>query len=105
MNEDLFSPIIEVLKKNNGRYNLLDSAILEMFEYICSEDLIPLIIHIVNQFGSELESIEYVNTFKNMKQKQADALNVASPLLPIDNALKGRSSPDTDRLSRSPPDE
>lgn len=70
MNEDLFSPIIQVLKNNNGRYNLLDSAILEMFEFILSEDLLPLINHILTNFGTFLESIEYVNTFKVMRQKR-----------------------------------
>lgn len=70
MNEDLFSPIIQVLKNNNGRYNLLDSAILEMFEYIVSEDLHALMGHILTNYGPFLESIEYVNTFKAMRQKK-----------------------------------
>lgn len=70
MNEDLFSPIIQVLKNNNGRYNLLDSAILEMFEFIQSEELLPLMNHILTNFGTFLESIDYVNTFKVMRQKR-----------------------------------
>lgn len=74
MNEDLFSPIIQVLKNNNGRYNLLDSAILEMFEFIQNEDLLPLMEHILTNFGPFLESIDYVNTFNVMRQKK-DALH------------------------------
>ena len=31
---NLFAPVIDALISNNGRYNLLDSAILEMFEFI-----------------------------------------------------------------------
>ena len=31
---NLFAPVIDALVSNNGRYNLLDSAILEMFEFI-----------------------------------------------------------------------
>ncbi|KAG8307799.1 SMEK 2, suppressor of mek1 (Dictyostelium) [Homalodisca vitripennis] len=31
---NLFSPVVDAFLRNNGRYNLLDSAILEMFEYI-----------------------------------------------------------------------
>lgn len=31
---NLFSPVIDALMDNKGRYNLLDSAILEMFEFI-----------------------------------------------------------------------
>ena len=31
---NLFAPVVDTLVCNNGRYNLLDSAILEMFEFI-----------------------------------------------------------------------
>jgi len=31
---NLFAPVVDALVSNNGRYNLLDSAILEMFEFI-----------------------------------------------------------------------
>ena len=31
---NLFAPVVDALVGNNGRYNLLDSAILEMFEFI-----------------------------------------------------------------------
>jgi protein phosphatase-4 regulatory subunit 3 len=31
---NLFAPVIDAFVRNNGRYNLLDSAILEMFEFI-----------------------------------------------------------------------
>lgn len=70
MSEDLFSPIISVLKSNNGRYNLLDSAILEMFEYIQNEEILPLMDHVLTNFGPFLESIDYVSTFKLMRQKK-----------------------------------
>jgi len=30
----LFKPVIDALLRNKGRYNLLDSAIIEMFEFI-----------------------------------------------------------------------
>lgn len=59
-----------MLKDNNRRYNLLDSAILELFEYIQSEELITLINHILNEYGPFLDSIDYVNTFKMMRQKK-----------------------------------
>lgn len=31
---NLFKPVVDAFLNNNGRYNLLDSAILEMFEFI-----------------------------------------------------------------------
>ena len=33
---NLFAPVIDALVKNNGRYNMMDSAICEMFEHIRS---------------------------------------------------------------------
>lgn len=59
-----------MLKKNNRRYNLLDSAILEMFEYIQSEDLISLMNHVLTEYGPFLDSIDYVSTFRMMRQKK-----------------------------------
>ena len=70
MAEDLFSPIISVFKNNNGRYNLLDSAILEMFEFIVNESQILLMDHLITNFGPFLESIDYVKTFVIMKGKK-----------------------------------
>lgn len=34
VNSNLFAPVVDAFVRNNGRYNLLDSAIIEMFEYI-----------------------------------------------------------------------
>nr|XP_053652777.1 serine/threonine-protein phosphatase 4 regulatory subunit 3-like [Cherax quadricarinatus] len=34
INSNLFAPVVDAFVRNNGRYNLLDSAIIEMFEYI-----------------------------------------------------------------------
>lgn len=31
---NLFGPVVEALKRNKGRYNLLDSAIIELFEFL-----------------------------------------------------------------------
>lgn len=32
--DNLFTPVFDAFVRNNGRYNLLDSVILEMFEFI-----------------------------------------------------------------------
>lgn len=67
---NLFDPIIQVLKANKGRYNLLDSAILEMFEFIQREEIVNLMDNILNKFGAYLEQIDYVDTFKIMRTKR-----------------------------------
>ncbi len=33
-NKNLFGPIVETFKANKRRYNLLNSALIELFEYI-----------------------------------------------------------------------
>ncbi|KAK7578089.1 hypothetical protein V9T40_010294 [Parthenolecanium corni] len=66
---NLFKPVVDAFLNNNGRYNLLDSAIVEMFEFIKVEDMKSLIMYIVETFGKLLESVEYVQTFKMLRLK------------------------------------
>lgn len=73
VSEDLFSPIIEVFRENQGRYNLLDSAIIELFESIQGSDFIDLMNYTLQKFGDYLEQIDYVDTFKTLKNMR-DAL-------------------------------
>lgn len=66
---NLFKPVIDAFFNNNGRYNLLDSAIIEMFEFIKIEDIRSLIRHIVEVYGKRLETVDYVQTFKVIRLK------------------------------------
>jgi len=66
---NLFAPVIDALVKNNGRYNMMDSAICEMFEHIRSEDIKSLSTHVVENFGQIVDKVIYVNTFKALRQK------------------------------------
>uniref|UniRef100_A0A6Q2YF43 Serine/threonine-protein phosphatase 4 regulatory subunit 3 n=1 Tax=Esox lucius TaxID=8010 RepID=A0A6Q2YF43_ESOLU len=64
---NLFEPVISTLLDNGTRYNLLNSAIIELFEFIKVEDIKSLIAHIIDNYYKALESIEYVQTFKGLK--------------------------------------
>ncbi|PIO33132.1 hypothetical protein AB205_0221460, partial [Aquarana catesbeiana] len=66
---NLFEPVINALLDNGTRYNLLNSAIIELFEFIRVEDIKSLTAHIVENFYKALEPIEYVQTFKGLKTK------------------------------------
>ncbi|KAM8946875.1 serine/threonine-protein phosphatase 4 regulatory subunit 3B isoform 1-T1 [Pelodytes ibericus] len=66
---NLFEPVINALLDNGTRYNLLNSAIIELFEFIRVEDIKSLTSHIVENFYKALEPIEYVQTFKGLKTK------------------------------------
>ncbi|BET01487.1 unnamed protein product [Nesidiocoris tenuis] len=64
---NLFAPVIDTFIQNNGRYNLLDSAILEMFEFIKLEDIKSLMTHVVETHGKVLDEVSYVQTFKGLR--------------------------------------
>ena len=57
---NLFAPVVEALMSNYDRYNLLNSAILEMFEFIKIEDIKSLCNHVVENFSTTLNKITYV---------------------------------------------
>ncbi|CAL4072320.1 unnamed protein product [Meganyctiphanes norvegica] len=63
VNSNLFAPVVDAFVRNNGRYNLLDSAIIEMFEYIKVEDIKSLWMNVVEKFGTKLTNVDYVQTF------------------------------------------
>lgn len=81
---NLFAPIVEALEANNGRYNLLDSAIIELFEFIRTEEIRALCMHIIDNFGKKLEKVTYVRTFRGLKlqfEQHTDRIKDSSPTL------------------------
>lgn len=64
---NLFAPVVDAFIRNNGRYNLLESAILELFEFIKVEDIKSLCTYVVENFTKIFDEIEYVQTFKHLK--------------------------------------
>ncbi|GAB1302952.1 Protein PPP4R3C [Apodemus speciosus] len=67
--KNLFEPVVNVFMLNGTRYNMLNSAIIDLFEFIREEDIKSLIANIVEKFFMAFESIEYVQTFKGLKTK------------------------------------
>ncbi|NXM92600.1 P4R3B phosphatase, partial [Oenanthe oenanthe] len=66
---NLFEPVVNAVLDNRNRYNLLNSALLELFEFIRMEDIQFLIAHIVENFSDALESLKYIHTFQRLKTK------------------------------------
>uniref|UniRef100_A0AAG5CUM4 Serine/threonine-protein phosphatase 4 regulatory subunit 3-like central domain-containing protein n=1 Tax=Anopheles atroparvus TaxID=41427 RepID=A0AAG5CUM4_ANOAO len=66
---NLFEPVVEAFIRNNGRYNLLESAILELFEFIKLEDIKSLYTYFVESFGRNFDDVQYVQTFKTLRSK------------------------------------
>lgn len=83
VNGNLFTYVIEAFKANNGRYNLLDSAIIELFEFIRAEEIKTLSTHIIEEHGRYLDRIDYVRTFKQLRQQyeqHQDRLSTKGPV-------------------------
>ncbi|RWS28493.1 serine/threonine-protein phosphatase 4 regulatory subunit 3A-like protein [Leptotrombidium deliense] len=91
MSGNLFEPIIDSFKANNGRYNLMDSAIIEMFEFIRTEEIKSLIVHIVEKYGKYFDKIEYVRTFKGLRTQYEQHMD----------RLKDRGSLDSEHILRN----
>ncbi|XP_028636160.1 protein PPP4R3C-like isoform X1 [Grammomys surdaster] len=70
--KNLFEPVVNAFMHNGHRYNMLNSAIIELFEFIRQENIKTLIVNIVEKFFIAFESIEYVQTFKGLKTKYED---------------------------------
>lgn len=66
---DLLQPIIDAIHKNGRRYNLLNSALLELFKHIKDENTKPLISYIVEKYWDKLQNIKYTQVFDQIKEK------------------------------------
>jgi len=64
---NLFEYVVEALKSNGARYNILNSAIIELFDFIRSEDVKSLMTYVIETFYADLEKFNYVRTFKDLK--------------------------------------
>ncbi|KAI3932194.1 hypothetical protein MKW92_034476 [Papaver armeniacum] len=62
-------PIVDAFVANGDRYNLLNSAVLDLFEYIRKENIKTLIMYIVDSFWSQLVKFEPFATFSQLKLK------------------------------------
>ena len=66
MQKNHFAPILNMVYETMPRDNLLNSACLELFEYIKRENVKELIEHLVETFRPKLEEITYVDTFSSL---------------------------------------
>ncbi|KAJ6155720.1 hypothetical protein N7470_006286 [Penicillium chermesinum] len=61
-----FGLLLDIVYDTMPRDNLLNSACLELFEFIKRENIKPFILHIVEKYREKLENITYVDTFQNL---------------------------------------
>ncbi|KAI8800995.1 component of IIS longevity pathway SMK-1-domain-containing protein [Cladochytrium replicatum] len=66
LKNDVFGPVLSAFEETKGRNNLLNSACLELFEFIRKENIKSLIQHLVQTHRKAIEGVEYVETFKGI---------------------------------------
>lgn len=71
---NLLKPIIEAFISNGNRYNLLNSAVLELLEYIRKENLKTLVMYIIDCFWDQLAKFEHLGTIHGLKVKYEQSL-------------------------------
>ncbi|KAG6664198.1 serine/threonine-protein phosphatase 4 regulatory subunit 3 isoform X1 [Carya illinoinensis] len=90
---NLLKPIVDAFVGNGSRYNLLNSAVLDLFEYIRKENLKSLLRYIVDTFWNQLVNFEYLASIHALKVKYEQSLencgtkgtgNVSDPRKRID---------------------
>ncbi|KAL8481361.1 hypothetical protein ACS0TY_027757 [Phlomoides rotata] len=75
---NLFKPIIDAFVANGNRYNLLNSAVLDVFEYIRKENLKVLLRYLVETFWDQLEKFETLPSIQALKVKYEQSLETVS---------------------------
>ncbi|VDL78001.1 unnamed protein product [Nippostrongylus brasiliensis] len=76
--EKVLDRVVECFVRNGARYNLLNSAMLELFDYIRSEDIKCLVKYTVENHMAAFEDVTYVKLFSELKiryEQQRDREN------------------------------
>ncbi|TYH27367.1 hypothetical protein ES288_A02G064600v1 [Gossypium darwinii] len=72
--KNLLKPVIDAFVANGNRYNVLNSAVLELFEYIRKENVKLLVGYIVDSFWNQLVKFEYLASVQSLKVKYEQCL-------------------------------
>ncbi|XP_059632786.1 uncharacterized protein LOC132275338 [Cornus florida] len=71
---NLLKPIVEAFVGNGNRYNLLNSAVLELFEYMRKENLKILLKYLVDSFWNQLVNFDNLSSIQSLKVKYEQSL-------------------------------
>ncbi|KAL9263830.1 Serine/threonine-protein phosphatase 4 regulatory subunit 3-like protein [Drosera capensis] len=87
---NLLKYVIDVFVENGDRYNLLNSAVLDLLEYIRKENLKILIKYVMESFGDQLGKFEHLASIQAFKLRYDQALDNTgtSPSLALEDSRK-----------------
>ena len=63
----LLQPVVDCFVRNGNKYNLLNSALIEFFDFIRSENIKLLIQNFGDLYLAQFQDVQYVSTFKDLK--------------------------------------
>eukprot|EP01006_Ploeotia_vitrea_P000723 TRINITY_DN103537_c0_g1_i1.p1 TRINITY_DN103537_c0_g1~~TRINITY_DN103537_c0_g1_i1.p1 ORF type:complete len:780 (+),score=44.62 TRINITY_DN103537_c0_g1_i1:46-2385(+) len=67
---NLIAPVVELFAQNGvAKYNLVNSAVLSLFECMRRENIKSLITYVVEKFPDSWDDVKYVETFTQLQQK------------------------------------
>lgn len=66
---NIFGLILDIVLETMPRDNLLNSACLELFEYIKRDNIKPIITHVVEKYREKMMAITYVDIFEKLIQR------------------------------------
>jgi protein phosphatase-4 regulatory subunit 3 len=78
---NLLKPIIDAFLENGDRYNMLQSGVLELLEYIRKDSLKPLVIYVTESFSDQLAKFEHFGSIQAFKLKYHQYLESAETKL------------------------
>jgi len=55
VSENLFEPIVDLFLRNGNKYNLIESALLDLFELIVKKNIKPVVKYIMEKFYDKLK--------------------------------------------------
>ncbi|KAF2074192.1 hypothetical protein CYY_004510 [Polysphondylium violaceum] len=100
--ENLFQPIIELFKENISKYNLLNSAIIELFQFITRENVKELIVHLVEKYRDIFETITYTDVLKQLILKYDTIASwYESPELSCNNNNQNNNNNNNNSINQS----
>lgn len=73
LRNNLLDPVMSAFFQNGERYNLLNSAVLELADYIAKENIKPLLENLVETYGHRFEEVSYVDTFRKLRLRYDQA--------------------------------
>ncbi|XP_038991647.1 serine/threonine-protein phosphatase 4 regulatory subunit 3B-like [Hibiscus syriacus] len=72
--KNLLKPVVDAFVANGNRYNVLNSAVLELFEYILKENLKLLVKYLVDSFWDQFVKFENLASIHSLKVKYEQCL-------------------------------